>query len=147
MAQVMTGANVHLPLFFNISNRVGAGCANATEDVVLASYLMRLSGKSSKNPKAREICQNTAVTYSATDDFIKSITDLQCALGIDADGRISPSSSNGMYSGGRSYLIANFNKNVRVGYADLWPRIDRIPDISVPALVTALVHRTVIGLM
>lgn len=77
--------------------------------------------------------------------FIQSIKVLQTAIKASPDGRISPSSPNGRYSGGK-YLIANLNVNVRRGYPDLWPRIDRITETPTPATIISLVQRTIFGI-
>ena len=145
MANLSKGTDSQLPLFFNVDQRVGEGGTNLTEDVALASYLMRLAARGAENPQAREILLKTVVTTTCTPAFIQSIKALQTTIKASPDGRISPSSANGRYSGGK-YLIANLNVNVRRGYPDLWPRIDRITDAPTPASVVALVQRTLLGM-
>ena len=144
MANLTKGTDPRVPLFFNVDQRVGEGCANLAEDVALVSYLMRLAVKSTENPQARQILLATTVTTTCTPALVQSIKALQAAIKTNPDGRVSPSSPSGRYSGGK-YLIVNLSVNVRRGYPDLWPRIDRMPDAPTPAAVIALVQRAMLG--
>ncbi|MFT4178351.1 MAG: hypothetical protein QM612_02655 [Thermomonas sp.] len=145
MANITKGTQSQIPVFFNVDQRVGQGGTNQTEDVALVSYLMRLSAKAAIDQKAKQILQNVVVTTTCTPALIQSIKDLQTALKLTPDGRISPSTPDGRYSTGK-YLIASLNVNVRRGYPDLWPRIDRITDVPTPGPVMQLVQRALVGI-
>ncbi|GGC17779.1 hypothetical protein GCM10011371_01610 [Novosphingobium marinum] len=145
MADFMKSTNPQVPVIFNVGKAVGQGGVNDAEDVALASYLMRLSAKAAKSPEARKVCAATKVTSTCTPEFVASIKALQNSLKLSPDGRISRSSQSGQYGNG-VYLIASFNKLVRDGYPDLWPRIDRIPDVPSPGQITSLVKRGIIGI-
>lgn len=143
MANLTKGTDLALPLFLNIDQRVGEGCPNLPEDVALVSYLMRVSAKGA-GPKTKAIFLNTPVGTTCTPALIQSIRALQAAQGGPQDGRISPSTPNGRYSKDQ-YMLFVISKWVRKDYPDLWPRIDRIPDVPTPAAVAALVRRVILG--
>lgn len=145
MAKIMFGTAANLPIFFNIEGNVGDRCPNRSDDVALVSYLMRLSGRFAANAEAKRICEATPVTNQCTPELIQSIRNLQAALKVQVDSRISVASPSTNYATG-AFLIARFNYLVKTGNKDLWPRIDKIPDAPTPPEVSMLIQAKLVGL-
>lgn len=145
MATVIFGTAKNLPIFFNITAKVGENCPNVGEDVALMSYMMRTSARFVKSPEVRAVCEKTPVTSTCTPELIKCIKEFQAALKAKVDGHFSVATSSGMYSATDGFLIARTNVVIKNGTPDIWPRIDKIPDATTPFEVTQLVQRCLIG--
>ncbi len=145
MAELVKSTTGVMPIFFNISGRVGeGGGGNAPEDVALVTYLMRMAVKGSSNTKVKMIFSAVQVSSSCSPALIKAIRDVQIETQTIVDGHLSPAKP-GAYYGNTPYLIARLNASVKIGHPDWWPRIDRIPDAPTPPEVFNLIKRALIG--
>lgn len=145
MAELIKSTLGEMPIFFNVSGRVGEGGRNAPEDVALVTYLMRMAVKGSSNPKVKQIFGAVQVTSACSPALVKAIRDVQVETKTVADGYISPAKPGGYY-GNSPFFIARLNASVRTGHQDWWPRIDKIPDAPTPPEVFNLIKRALIGI-
>jgi hypothetical protein len=147
MAKAFLATNAAFPFFFNVGGIVGLGGTNQAEDVALVSFLMRSAAKGSTTPAATTVLAATKQTSVCTPALIASIKALQAAIGVSQDGRVSVATNpSGSYTGSMqsgAWMICRLSGVVRRGHADVYPRLDKIPNC--PPEVAALVMRSLVG--
>lgn len=123
-------------IFFNVSQAVGQGKSNLTEDVLLVQYFFRRMAASNVPTGPPELNAKMAAVQvtGVFDDLTKAaILEFQKRAGWTVDGIISPG-KGGSYGYG-VYTIWNMNSVVRGTIRNIWPRIQDLPDC--PGVVKA----------
>lgn len=139
------------PLFFNVEWSVGKGGQNATEDVLLVQFLLRLIGEivpagGPEGEKDLQIMRSVLCSGTCDQKTIDGIMAFQRDMrrkisSTIVDGRVS--SANGYHYGSGVFTIVAMNGFIREnvpkvnGAPTIWPRLQDFKDCP-PALKTKI---------
>jgi hypothetical protein len=127
------GQKVKGPIFFNLDKPVGKGPgvdgpAMLSEEVQLVQILLKALGFYS-------LPGSPGVSGTNDERTIEAITQFQLNhTAVFPDGRISVAHGQ-TFGPGTPFAIVKLNALVRDKHSDVWPRIHRIPSVSVPPLL------------